>query len=321
MKIHSAIDGFLLWMSCGDYSPATQAVYKVYLNLFQSYVGPKTELKAITDERLRQFWSWFSNDYRPRSFRTGKEHPSISTRNNAWAALRKFYSWAEQELKAGRPDKAIPAPKRSSESPVQPFTEDEIHRLITAAEATKVETSNGRSYKIRRRLAERDMAIIIVLLDTGLRVGELCRLDTRDYNSMTGEITVKAHGTAQKTHGRLVYLGKRAKQALWRYLSCREEQRSDDPLFLSDEGRQLDRGAISQMLRRVGKNAGVLHCHPHRFRHTAAIQFLRNGGNIFVLQRILGHNSLTMVKRYLQLSDQDTQTAMQQSSPADRWRV
>ena len=57
------------------------------------------------------------------------------------------------------------------------------------------------------------------------------------------------------------------------------------------------------------------------YKTTAAIQFLRNGGNIFVLQRMLGHRSLTMVKRYLQLSDQDTQAAMQAFSPADRWHV
>jgi len=77
---------------------------------------------------------------------------------------------------------------------------------------------------------------------------------------------------------------------------------------------------FNHMLNRIGKVAGVK-AHPHKFRHTAAIQFLRNGGNIFVLQRMLGHRSLQMVQRYLQLSDVDTQVAMQANSPADRWHV
>ena len=76
----------------------------------------------------------------------------------------------------------------------------------------------------------------------------------------------------------------------------------------------MERHSVNQMPGRIGKQAGVPNRHPRRFRHTAAIQFVRHGGNIFVLQRILGHKSLVMVKRYLQLSDQDTQTAMQQSS-------
>ncbi len=79
--------------------------------------------------------------------------------------------------------------------------------------------------------------------------------------------------------------------------------------------------AVYLVLKRIARQAGVQHCHPHRFRHTAAIQFLRNGGNVFVLQRILGHRTLTMVKRYLQLTDQDTQSSMQANSPADRWKV
>jgi len=83
----------------------------------------------------------------------------------------------------------------------------------------------------------------------------------------------------------------------------------------------MDGHSVYLVLKRIAKQAGVTNCHPHRFRHTAAIQFLRNGGNVIVLQRILGHRTPTMVKRYLQLTDMDTQSSMQATSPADRWRV
>ncbi len=193
--------------------------------------------------------------------------------------------------------------------------------MVAAAESVKIEAKDGRKFWIRPTLSKRNVAIIVVLLDTGLRASELCRLDIRDYNTLTGELTVRPHGTAQKTHGRVVYLGKRARQILWRYLADREGHRPDDPLLPSMEGRQMEGQAVYLVLKPIARQAGVQHCHPHRFRHTAAIQFLRNGGNVFVLQRILGHRTLAMVKRYLQLSDQDTQTAMQQNSPADRWHV
>ena len=59
----------------------------------------------------------------------------------------------------------------------------------------------------------------------------------------------------------------------------------------------------------------------HMVRHTFAIQFLRNGGNVFALQKMLGNNSLEMCKRYLALVEDDLKAAMQTSSPADRWRL
>ena len=73
------------------------------------------------------------------------------------------------------------------------------------------------------------------------------------------------------------------------------------------------------MLSLIGQRAGVAGAHPHRFRHTFAINFLRNRGNIFALQRILGHESLTMVHNYLSIAQAALQAAHNDASPVTNW--
>ena len=78
---------------------------------------------------------------------------------------------------------------------------------------------------------------------------------------------------------------------------------------------------VLQLVKRLGENAGVINVYPHRFRHTFAIEFLRNGGNVFELQQLLGHSDLEMSRRYAQIAQIDLETSARKASPADRWRL
>jgi site-specific recombinase XerD len=74
------------------------------------------------------------------------------------------------------------------------------------------------------------------------------------------------------------------------------------------------------MILRLGDNAGVQNAHPHRFRHTFAITFLRNGGSPLLLQELLGHEELSTVLHYVKLAEQDIDDGARHS-PADHWRL
>ena len=106
---------------------------------------------------------------------------------------------------------------------------------------------------------------------------------------------------------------------MWRYLQERPDIDPAAPLFTSTGNRPLTASALEKRLSKIGAKAGVAHVHPHRFRHTFAIEYLRNGGDVFTLQALLGHSSLTMVRYYLQLAQSDVEQAHRRASPVDRW--
>lgn len=161
-------------------------------------------------------------------------------------------------------------------------------------------------------LAGRDRCLLMALLDTGCRAGEFVALDIEDLDLATGAVQVR-RGKGGKP--RTVYLGAKTRRLLLRYL------RSHPPtgaLWLSlNTGQRLTIEGLRMLLRRLGKRASVAHCHPHTFRRTFALWSLRAGMNIYVLQRLMGHEDLTVLRRYLALVEADLQAAHARYGPVD----
>jgi integrase/recombinase XerD len=92
------------------------------------------------------------------------------------------------------------------------------------------------------------------------------------------------------------------------------------PLF-SAGLRRLTRDALRHLIGRLGDATDAQNAHPHRFHHTFAITYLRCGGDVFTLQRLLGHGSLDMVQYYAPLAQVDLEQAHRRASPVDNWRL
>ena len=306
MKLSAALDGF--WLDKRrEFSKTTVRNYSHWFRRFIDFVGD-IEFGDITATHVKRYLNHLADD-------KGYSKRSVS---DSWAPLSSLWTWAEIELGTPHIIRGRVAFPDFPSTLIEPFTQDEIRALLVAAEYSKPwATRKGKAARSRRATADRDRAILFVLLDSGLRASELCDLTIGDYDNNRGRLQVK-HGKGDKP--RLVYLGDRARKALWRYLADRED-RSDSPLFATRTGQHIERNSLRQMLQVIANNAGVKGLTVHKFRHTFAVTFLRTGGNVAALQMILGHSTIEMSLHYARLAEVDIEQAGRSYSPADNWKL
>ncbi len=217
----------------------------------------------------------------------------------------------------------IPRPRFETPQ-VEPFTQDQVSAMLKACDSTN--PWKGREgIRSQRHTADRDRAIILVLLSTGMRASELCGICLRDLDLGNNRISVAGKGKGRDAKQRSVYIGKRTAKALWKYLTpFIGEMNPDDPVFtvgMADDLRPFTRDVLTRLINRIGERAGIDRAYPHRFRHTFAINYLRNGGDVLTLQRLLGHESLEMVRRYANVAAADCAAAHKTADPVDNWRL
>lgn len=307
MKFLDAISGFILSKQIEGLAPTTLTTYQYQLNQFCEWSN-NPEVESITPNNIREFFYYLQTDYKPIRWNKSDEPLSGRTLRNIWIVFKSFWTWGEDELDLKNIMDKIPAPK-PNESVTEPFTKSEIQLILKAVDK--------RSNNTEHPHALRNKAIILVLLDTGIRATELCLLSISCFDTKVGRIEI-IKGKGNKM--RFVHLGVATRKAMWKYLASRDDK--DDPiapLFLGLSGKQLERTNLRKIVSNIGKRAGVKDVYPHKFRHTFAIEYLRNGGDIFTLQELLGHSSLEMVRYYSKIASIDTQRVHARAGPVDNW--
>ena len=305
MKLSHAIRGYFLDRSL-ELAETTIVGYRHYFTLFVEFVGDK-EIEAITRFDVIEFLNHLQATH------SIGDHTLYDVR----ARLSTLWTWAAVELDI--PNIVARVAKPTYKEPeIIPYSQDEIRRLLKAAEYNAEWTArNGRKVRSKRSTATRDRAIIFTLLDTGLRASELCALTVGDYDEKRGRLHV-LHGKGDK--GRFVVTGKRTQKAIWRYMAQRPEAKDKEPLFDTGSGQHMTRVNLYHMIVGCGQRSNVKKAGVHRFRHTFAIEFLRNGGNVFQLQELLGHEDVRTVLTYVKVAERDIDSAGRHS-PADNWKV
>lgn len=330
LTLQQAFDGFLMDKQASGKSVHTIRNYRNTWRKVELYLSRHT-LSAdalMLSDQPRSLWVGFFAWLQSETFaaggvvtRAGKRLAPKTIRNHH-TNLSAFYSWAVRLGAATdhllrtieRPEYQRPA--------VDLLTEDEVRALLKACDTTR--EWRTRETTSQRPTACRDRAIIMTLLCTGIRASELCDAQRRDLdlNENSLKVTGKGRGTAGKE--RFVYFGQKTRRALWRYLVEHKDVAGGEPLFVVEpdgDARPMKRRALCTLLKRIGERAGVENVYPHRFRHTFAVNYLRNGGNAFALMRVLGHTSLKMVSHYVNLAQTDLAAIQRTADPGDNWNL
>jgi site-specific recombinase XerD len=289
------IDGFLLDREAEGRSPKTIRHHRLSLSLFSSWVADKGLSPDPSDWRAHEVRSYLAHLQERPSAKGGRlaGHSVTSYATSLLAFLR----WLNEE---GYTEGDLAERIRKPKAPAlikEPLSTEDAKRLVKAAEAD-------------RRNGVRDVAILHVLLDCGLRAQELCGL-REDAISWDSRL-IRVHGKGDKE--RFVPFSAVSLRSMRRYAV--KGRRGDGPTFFqTEEGTTLTPTGLYRIIHRVSQRAGLTGVHPHRFRHTAAITYLRNGGDVMTLKRILGHSALSTTEHYLALTVDDLAAAHRSYSP------
>ncbi|MEM9563014.1 MAG: tyrosine-type recombinase/integrase [Actinomycetota bacterium] len=303
-ELAAAIDEFFLARAPRKHSANTLAAYRRDLDAIAAELAvvtgrPAGEL-AIDDLGIPNLRRAFA----------AIAHQSAATIARTWSTWNQLFTFLVAEgTVAGNPMAAVDKPRVPKSRPKAITGDDSVERLLQVA-------ARGRT-GARDPWPERDFAVITTLVTCGLRLSELLDLTLRSIDGPAGERVIGVRGKGNKE--RTVPLEAEVEAVIEQYLASRARRfpgrlPADAPLFVSNDGAGMRRGALQYLVEQLYREAGIRTRVPagalvHALRHTFATSLARNGASGTELQLLLGHESLATTQRYVDATARETRAA------------
>jgi site-specific recombinase XerD len=304
------------WLAEARYrslSPATIETRSLTVDLLLTWCAAR-QYDALSKARLREFFAHLQSAHEEpggrwqhRSARAplpqfrARAQKALRPRTieSYYGTIRAFYNWMKREgAMTDNPFDTLRAPIARKDQ-VQPFTKVQIEALLAATQ--------------KSRYPARNRAVLLLLLDTGMRAAELCGLQRERVSLIEGFADVIGKGNKQ----RRVHFSPATRRALLTYQRQQPPTEGAEPLIATEEGEHFRPESLGVLIRRLCARAQIDDgkCGPHRLRHTFAVEFLRAGGNQFTLMELMGHTDLSMTRRYVAFAQADIERQHQRHSP------
>ena len=304
--------------------PKTMISYEQTLRLFERWCQEEaniTEPGQVLESTIRHYicslqdrgkYTFYAVEncgisYNPARRRDFSQTVSTTTINNYIRNLKAFFTWYADVTMSPNPTQKIR--QLHNDRKAQEYLEDyEIDNLLKIFD---------RSYYPEHR----DSMLIMLILDTGMRIGECLKVTTEDIDMDDRTICLPAENTkGRKT--RFVFFSVKTCKSLQRWLRYKDRYTSSKLLFPKKSGLPLEVHSFESGFKRYLGRAGIeKNYSPHALRNNFAKRCLMNGMDIYTLSRILGHSSVSVTENaYLDLTDRDLRHRYQNFSPIENLR-
>ena len=313
--LDALLESYRLQAETEGKSAKTIGIYTTAVTILRNFLeqnGLPSDVTKIGVQEFRRFILHLqgAEAYNDHPFKPPQQKQLTGHTINCYLrVIRAFWGWlVSEDIIENNPFGKIKVPKPPKKV-ILHFTGEQLRSLLAVIDE-------------HSPIGFRDQTIILTLLDTGLRVSELTGLKLNDTNLNERSLRVRGKGGKE----RVVPIGATVQRAIARYINRYRPAPANqfaEYLFLTRAGEPLTANRIESIVETCAKKSGMagVRCSPHTFRHTFAISYLRNGGDVFSLQRILGHSTLDMVRNYINLAQSDLQAAHLRCSPVDNMRL
>jgi len=272
--------------------PDTISYYRQNLGIFRRYLVQIDKTELISEVVRTDIDNFVEYEQK-----RGMKNTTINLRLRAARAL--FSYLKEMKYIAVHPMDKYPLLKIRNAN-IETFSLKQLRQLLNAPDR-------------RTFTGLRDYTIMLLLLETGLRLSEVTAVQIDDIKLAEGQIFVRH--TKGHMH-RYVPIQTKMREQLRRYMKIRGTCETER-LFVSLDGTALTRRSIQRIVRQYGEQAKIkgVRCSPHTLRHTFAKLSVMNGAGVFELQKILGHSTMEMVKTYVNLFSSEVNERHKEFSP------
>lgn len=292
LTLEKAFEEFIQMKTVMNSSPETIKYYNGIFRYFTEFFG-ENRLCAEVNERVVLDYLMYIKTHKP-----NVSEKTVCTYIRGLRAILYFM------MKSGYVENFKISLPKTQETIKETYTDNEIKRLIE-----KPKINKGCSF------AElRNWALVCYFLATGNRLSTVCNIKISDVDFQSEEILIRK--TKNKKQ-QIIPMSAELKNVLQEYMRYRKGE-PDDYLFCNAYGEKLNKDSISTCISKYNHSRGVTKTSIHLFRHTFAKNWILNGGDIFRLQKILGHSTLDMVKNYVSIYGGDLKRDYDKFSLLDR---
>lgn len=257
--------------------------YKMVINQFFDFV--QKEITVCDDQDISNFITYLKQ----------KDLKSQTIKNKYRILSSIFGFMYDYHYIADNPIKKISSPKMNQEFE-EPITKDEEERIKLVCE------------KLKPKKSAKALAIFNFLLDSGVRVTEMCNINLTDVNFIQREVHIR-NGKGGKD--RIVYFTEKTAVRIQEYLRTRNDIENgisinpDTPLFATIHNKKMNKVSVEKLMKEIGNAAGVSRLHPHLLRATFATRLVEKGVPLNIVAEMLGHANLHTIDRYVRISKQN----------------